>query len=150
MIAVTMFLAVAVLGIAAGALVAEGAVLVPFWRSLAPEAFLAWYRSNARILLRFFGPVEVAAALLPGLAALIAWASGSPGAPQLGVATALSLVVLASFPVYFRDANASFAEGTIEHDKVSDELRRWARWHWFRTAVALLAFLASISGALAD
>src|SRR6267378_2029146 len=52
-------LAAVALGLAAGATLAEGAVLVPFWRSLDPEAFLAWYRRYAALLLRFFGPLEV-------------------------------------------------------------------------------------------
>jgi hypothetical protein len=50
-------LATIALGLSAGALLAEGAVLVPFWRSLQPESFLAWYRENAALLLRFFGPL---------------------------------------------------------------------------------------------
>jgi hypothetical protein len=37
-------LAVLALGLAAGAVLTEAAVLVPFWRSLPPESFLGWYR----------------------------------------------------------------------------------------------------------
>src|SRR4030095_4538670 len=52
------------LGLAAGAMLAEGAVLVPYWRSLPPDAFLAWYVDNAARLLNFYGPLELVSAIL--------------------------------------------------------------------------------------
>jgi len=52
-------LATLALGVAAGAMLAEGAVLVPWWRSMPPEAFLRWYADNARRLFEFFGPLEI-------------------------------------------------------------------------------------------
>ena len=39
-------LATMALGVAAGAMLAEGAVLVPWWRAMPPEAFLRWYADN--------------------------------------------------------------------------------------------------------
>lgn len=138
------FLAAAALGLTAGALLAEGAVLVPFWRSLAPGAFLGWYRENGNLLLRFYGPLEVAAALLIVLATGAEWLdAGSPPA-SLAIASLLALLVLGSFPLYFKQANARFAEGTIAPERVPGELRRWARWHWARVAISTAAFLAAI------
>ena len=58
------FLAQVALGISAGALLAEAKVLVPFWRGLEPSEFLAWYRKHADLLLRFFGPLEIVAAVV--------------------------------------------------------------------------------------
>lgn len=137
-------LAIAALGLSAGALLAEGAILVPFWRSLPARSFLAWYREHAGLLLRFFAPLEIAAALLPALAAAVGWLGGSAGAPLLAVSAALALLVLAAFPAYFQRANASFADQSIAVDQVPDELRRWSRWHWGRACVATLAFLLAI------
>ncbi len=137
-------LSIVVLGLTAGALLTEGAVLVTFWRSLPPEPFLAWYRENAHILLRFFAPLEILAALLATLAVIAtSMATGSP-APLLVASSLLSLLVLAAFPLYFKSANSSFAEGTIEAAKVEDELKRWARWHWLRVTIATAAFLAAL------
>jgi hypothetical protein len=48
-------LATTALGLSAGALLTEGAILVPFWRSLQPESFLGWYRQHAGLLQKFFG-----------------------------------------------------------------------------------------------
>lgn len=136
--------AVVVLGVASGALVTEGAVLVPFWRSLPPAGFLAWYRQHAALLFRFFGSLEIVA-LLATLAALaVRWhATGSPDA-WLAVAAALCFAVLLVFPLYFQAVNARFERGDIPHDDVGPELARWARWHWVRTAMALAAFVAAL------
>ena len=60
-------LTVGALGLFAGAMLTEAGLLVPFWRSLDSAAFHAWYRSNARRLIAFFGPLTWGA----GVAALV-------------------------------------------------------------------------------
>lgn len=134
-------LAVVFLGLAAGALLAEAGVLVPFWRSLAPEAFLAWYQQHARLLLRFFGPLEVASGAFVVGATLLAWLGFIGGRYLLSGSALLTVLVLASFPAYFQAANGRFAAGSISHDEVGAELRRWAAWHLARTILAVLAFI---------
>jgi hypothetical protein len=51
-------IAVVALGLMAGSLVAEGAILVPFWRSQQPAPFLAWHKQHAARLQNFFGPMR--------------------------------------------------------------------------------------------
>jgi len=128
------------LGLSAGALLAEGAVLVPFWRGMTPASFLAWYRAHAELLFKFFGPLEIVAAGLT-LAALAAhWLTGAASSAPLFLAALLAVAVLLAFPLYFQKVNASFAAGTIAPERVADELRRWARWHWCRTGLGIGAF----------
>ena len=140
-------LAVLALGLTAGALLAEGALLVPFWQSLAPEAFLAWYAGNASLLFNFFAPLEIASAVLALAAAVVYRFRRRSGTGLLAVAAALALVILVAFPLYFKDVNASFAAGTIDPAEVPAELARWAKGHWIRTAMAIVAFAAALLGA---
>lgn len=137
-------LAILALGISAGALITEGAVLVPIWRSLRPDAFLAWYREHAALLLRFFGPLEVVAATLALAAFVLRWRVGPEMPRVLAVSAGLSVAVLLVFPLYFQRVNAGFADGTTPPERVPDELARWARWHWMRTAFAVAAFIAAL------
>jgi hypothetical protein len=134
------------LGLTAGALLAEGAVLVPYWRSLEPAAFLEWYATHAELLFRFFAPLEITSTLLAiGSAAL----TREPlnGTRGLRLASALlAVAVLAAFPIYFAEVNSSFAAGTIPHETLADELTRWASWHWARTLLAIAAFAAALMG----
>ena len=135
-------LAALALGIAAGAMLAEGAVLVPWWRSMPPEAFLRWYAENARRLLEFYGPLEIVGATLTLLAAVL----HAPGRRWFVGAALLALAILAAFPIYFRDANASMETGAIGIDRVSGELGRWAAWHWGRTMLGIIALALAIMG----
>jgi hypothetical protein len=141
--------AVVALGLSAGALVAEGAVLVPFWRSLDPASFLDWYGRHATLLLRFFGPLEGAGAGLAAAAATLAALDGGEAGRLLGAATLLALGVLAAFPLYFQRVNAGFADRSIATERVAAELRRWSRWHWARTALAVAAFACAAAAPLA-
>lgn len=131
------------LGLAAGALLTEGAVLVPWWQSLPPEAFLDWYATNAARLFNFFGVVEIAASVLAvAAAALYRFHRGGGG---LFVAAAgLAVAVLSFFPLYFEQVNADFAAGTVELEAVAGELALWAAWHWARTIVGVAAFVAAL------
>jgi hypothetical protein len=134
-------LAVVALGLSAGAVLAEGAVLIPFWRSLPPESFLAWYRQHAALLFRFFGSLEIVAAGSIILATL-----GRRSA-LLALSAVLAVLVLAVFPLYFQRANASFADATIPVTEVAAELRRYATWHWARVALAVAAFTVAVVAA---
>ena len=137
-----------VLGLSAGSVLTEGAVMVPDWRSMPPADFLQWYAANAARLFNFFGPLEMAATLLAIAAAIILRARRRQGAGSMGMAAALSLAVLLTFPMYFRDVNLSFEHATIAPEQVPAELTRWAAWHWARTAIAIAAFVAALSSTL--
>ena len=134
------------LGLTSGALLTEAVVLVPFWRSLPPESFLDWYRANAALLFNFFGPLEIVATVLIVLAAAMALIRRRPGFGWWVLACLFAVFVLAAFPLYFREANASFELATIEVTMVSEELERWAAWHWGRTVIAFAAFAAAALG----
>jgi hypothetical protein len=137
-------LAALLLGLTAGALLTEGAVLITSWRSSSPSDFLDWYRQNAKLLVNFYGPLEIFAAALAIAAAVLVSATDGSGLGLLMLAAALAFTVLAMFPLYFRATNASFVAGTIELQRVADELRRYARWHWVRTALGIAAFATAI------
>jgi hypothetical protein len=137
-------LAAIALGLQAGALLAEALVLVPSWRALEATDFLRWYERNGPLLLRFFGPLEVAATGFVLLAAASSFFTNHPGRLAMALASLLALAVLLSFPIYFRSANESFAKATIPAAQVSAELRRWAAWHWARTGLAIAAFVSAL------
>ena len=132
------------LGLFAGAMVTEGIVLVPYWRSLPPAAFFAWYAANDRRLLRFFGQLTSATALLVVVAAVVALWTGHPAAAHAALSAALMIAVVASFFLYFKRANQSFATASIDPAAVATELARWAAWHWLRTLLSFLAVASAL------
>ena len=136
--------AVGLLGITAGAMLTEAVVLVPYWQSLAPTAFFGWYADNAALLVDFYSPLEVGTAIATLAAAIVFSAQGLRGARFMWVAAILSLLVIGTFFVYFKDANASFADQSIDAHALADALVTWERWQWGRVALGVAAFLASI------
>lgn len=137
-------LATIALGLMAGALVAEGALLVPFWRSLQPADFLAWYKQHASLLQKFFGPLEVAAAVLTITASALKWIHQDDGRYWLASSAILAVTVLAVFPIYFLRTNTSFRTGGIAIDHVRGELQQWSRWHGGRTILAIASFTTAV------
>ena len=122
-------LAVASLGIFFGAMLTEGLVLVPYWRSLPAEAFYSWYAANDKRLLGFFGPLTWLAALSALAAAAISLWTAHPGRWYAVVTAACLLVVVSMFFVYFERANAAFSGGGMPANQLRAELDRWAVWH---------------------
>lgn len=143
------WVAAASLGIYAGAMLTEAGVLVPFWRELPPADFLRWYRANTGRLNGFFGAVTVAAVLFALLAAATSLWQGHPGRWWAVAAAVVPLGLLGGYFAYFEPANVSFAEGTIAPDAVPAALARWHLWHNVRTALTVLAFVASLLAARA-
>jgi hypothetical protein len=137
--------AVVALGLSAGAMLTEAVVLVSYWRSLAPQDFLSWFHDNDARLVAFFGPLQVASVVLTaGAAGLSAWAAPDRRTLFLGAAALLALAALALYPLYFREANASFATATVRPDDLPRALAGWAAWHWLRTAIGVGAFVAGL------
>jgi hypothetical protein len=137
--------ATAVLGISAGAMLAEQMVLVPYWRSLPPADFLRWFAENEPRLVAFYGPLEIAAMTLAVLATLLHALRRRAGIGWLACSMLLAVAVLALYPAYFREVNARFAAGTIDVAQVPAELVRWSAWQWYRIAAGMGAFLTSVA-----
>jgi len=138
------FLAAAALSLFIGALLTEAMVLVPMWRTLQPQEFFALHAAHAHRLYAFFSPLTVGATLLSVVAAVTSAVTDRPSGWASTVAAGLTLVVLATYGLYFRRANARFAEASVSHGDLPGELRRWAAWHWLRTTIGLAALAASL------
>ena len=137
-------LGVLLLGLTAGAMLAEAAILVPYWRSLAPADFFDWYAAHASLLVDFYSPLEIASAVVALVCAVLYSAQSRAGARLWWVASILSILVIATFFVYFKDANAGFSSRAISEDSLPTALEAWSRWQWGRVGVGLAAFVASV------
>lgn len=144
MVALLLYVSAVASGLFAGAMLTEGMVLVPYWRAVPAVEFLAWYRANHDRLLGYFGAVTVFAFVATWAAALGVLWSVHPGRWPALTAAILVLLTVVMFPLYFRGVNDRFASGDMPSGDVRGELARWAALHWYRTAVALVAFGAAL------
>lgn len=144
MIDLLRLLCVASLGVFAGAMLTEGGVLVPYWRSLSAQEFYAWYAANDARLLGFFGPLTTTMAILAVLAAIGGFWQVHPGRWFSAVAAVLCVFVVSTFFLYFQQANASFTAASVSATELPAELARWAWWHGLRTVVSFLALALAL------
>ena len=138
------FLSAAGLALFVGALLTEAVVLVPLWRSLRPQEFFVLHAAHAHRLYGFFAPLTTAATCLAVVAAVTSEIAGRPGRLTAVLAATLTLVTLSTYFLYFQRANARLAAASIKPEDLPAELARWAAWHWFRTAIGLVALASSL------
>ena len=133
-----------ILGLFVGSLLTEGMILVPYWRSLNPETFLALHGALGPRLFRYFAPLTVASTLIPAVTFIYCFWVGAEGWTYSAIVAAIQLAILGIFFYYFKSANASFASGSVGVDGLPAELSRWSNWHWLRTTMGLVAFALSL------
>lgn len=136
--------AATLLGLLAGALLAEGALLVPYWRTLSAEQFYALHPTYGPRLYRFYAPLTIAAPLAALLSAGLALAFGIDRAAAAVGAALLALALVACYGLFFRRANDDFSRKAVAAADLPAALARWAAWHHARVVIAILAFLCSL------
>ena len=134
------------LGLFVGALLAEGFLFVPYWRSLPADVFFSLHKEYGPRIYRFFAPLTILATMLAIVAAVVCFATAQPGHWPTAIAGILSVSMMGIYLIYFKQANAKFAEGRIRADELAAELGRWARWHWVRVIIGVIAFAAALFG----
>ena len=130
-----------VVGALAGALLAEGALIVPYWQGLSEEDFFRLHKNSGFRLFQFYGPLTIAAAFMTVLNSLSSSLCSHPGECfSLSAMIMLGLAIVMYF-AYFRKANAGFATGVIVSATLQEELAKWAFLHWIRVGFVFVAFI---------
>lgn len=140
------FVTVVVLGISAGAMLGEQLTLVPYWQAMPAGDFYAWYADNAARLKGFFSPLQITSAVLVLLTAIVCKLYRQPGTLWFGMSTLFGIAVLATFFLYFKEANANFIAATMTANELSAALVEWSSWQWGRIALGVAAFCAALYG----
>lgn len=140
------FFTVAAMGVSVGSMLGEQKTLVPFWLGMQPDAFHAWYVDNAQQLKSFFSPLQISCVVLALIATIYCWIQHHPGTLWLGISLLFSVGVLATFFLFFKDANAAFATHIMPTEALSTLLADWSTWQWGRIALAASAFAAALYG----
>jgi len=138
MIELIILLTTSIIGLYAGSLLMEGAILVPYWRRMKPNDFFNKHSEMGPGLFRYFAPLTTLAVVLSVLTAVLT------GGRHI-IAAGFCVSALVIFYVYFKKANASFADHSLPNDKLKAELKKWSTWHWIRTVAVIIALFVSVS-----
>ena len=131
------------LGLLAGAMLLIALAVAPFWQSLSPAEFRAWFAAHAFRIGRLMIPLGAAAALAAVAAA--AAGRGLPGRASRLRAAAAALGIGIITLVVNEPANERFAApGVLDDAGTRALLARWVAWHRVRVALGLVGFLAAL------
>jgi hypothetical protein len=130
-------------GLLTGAMLLIGISIVGFWKSLTPSEFVLWFASHSSRLGDIMIPLGAITVLVSLAAVAVSWRLRSKQRQWAMIAALCALCVMASYPVFFAGANASFIAGGLSDSAVRALLDQWALWHWGRTLLGLIGFVAA-------
>jgi anthrone oxygenase-like protein len=139
-----MMLTCLVLGFLAGGMLVIGVSFVGFWKSLSPSDFQAWFASYSYLIGRLMIPLGVSSVALTVAAIVVCWRGPARCRRWLLVAALSAVSVMITYPVFFAATNEAFERGGLSDSAIRVLLDRWVTWHWVRTGLGTLGFLAAL------
>jgi Domain of unknown function (DUF1772) len=130
------------LGLLTGAMLVIGVSLVSFWKSLSPSDFQAWFATHSHLLGRLMIPLGIGGLAVSVAAVIAGWRSSARG--WLLIAAVSAMGVMVTYPLFFATANETFVRGGLADAAVRSLLDRWAAWHWLRTGLGAVGFVAAL------
>jgi hypothetical protein len=133
------------LGLLAGAMLFILMILVPYWSSLEPATFRAWFATNYNRLFNLFVPLGFGATLIAIGAAASGWRRQMRKLRWLILAAASAVATVLITLAVNEPANLRFiAPGGLSDSETTVLLQHWIFWHSIRVALGIAAFFASI------
>ena len=133
-----------VLGLLAGGMLVIGVAFVSFWKSLSPSDFQTWFASYSHLIGRLMIPLGVASIAATVVTLIAGWSSPAARRGWLLVAALSAIGVMVTYPIFFAGTNESFARGGLSDSAARSLLDRWATWHWIRTGLGVVGFIAAL------
>jgi MFS family permease len=139
-----MMLTCLVFGLLAGGMLVIGVAFVSFWKSFSSSDLQAWFASYSHLIGRLMITLG-AGSVVATVATLFACWSSSPTRRRWLLIAALSAIgVMVTYPIFFAGTNAAFERGGLSDSSVRSLLDRWATWHWIRTGLGIVGFVAAL------
>ncbi len=133
------FLLVAIFSIFVGAQITEAALMLPHWKVLPATEFYEYYNQFGAGIGRFYSILTLMASAIPLGTSIYFFSKKSPARWYSLASLLLTLMFVAVFFIYFKDANQRFFDAGLSTEDLAAELVLWGYWHWFRVGLELLA-----------
>src|SRR5262249_41399649 len=121
-----------------------GVSLVSFWKSLSPSDFQAWFASHSHLVGRLMIPLGAGGIAVSVAAVAACRAARVTRRRWLLIAAASARGVAVICPLFVAATNEWFVRGGRSDAAARSLLYRWAIWHWIRTGLGALGFLAAL------
>lgn len=134
-----LFSLIAVFSIFLGSQITEGALLVPYWKSLTALDFYTYYADFGPKIGRFYTLLTIAAVLIPLGVSVYCFAKKSKALVYALTATIFALLIILLFYVYFKGVNQQFYQAAFTNDELHNVLLKWEFCHWARVVIEFLS-----------
>lgn len=131
-----------ILGLLVGGMLVIGASLISFWKGLSPGGFQGWFASHSHLIGRVMIPLGIGSVAAAVAAVVACWRG--PARRWLLIAALSAMGVMVTYPLFFAGANAAFMRGGLSDEEIRSLLARWETWHWVRTGLGVLGFVAAL------
>ena len=133
------FLSVTVFSIFIGSQITEGALLVPYWRSLSSINFYSYYNEFGPFIGQFYTVLTIIAALIPIIISIYCKSTNSKALKFALISSFFAILFVSSFYIYFKDTNELFYKSILNDIELKNELVIWSYWHWGRVFIECLS-----------
>lgn len=132
---------VVIFSIFIGSQITEGVLLVPYWQSLSPDKFYAYYNKFGPSIGKFYTSLTISAALIPIVISIYCKSINSNALKFALISSFFAILFVSSFYIYFKDANELFYQGALNNVELKNELVLWSYWHWGRIFIECLSLV---------
>lgn len=134
-----LFFSVTIFAVFIGSQITEGALLVPYWQSLAAKDFYAYYKAFGPSIGKFYTVLTIMAALIPVFTSIYCKLIRSKALRFALISSFLAVLFVSSFYIYFKGTNELFYQAALSDAALKNELITWSNWHWSRVFVECLS-----------
>ena len=75
---------------------------------------------------------------------LVCWRDSATGCRWVLLAAGSAMGVMVTYPLFFEATNEAIIRGGLSDPAALSLLERWATWHWIRTGLGGLGFVAAL------
>lgn len=134
-----LFFSVTLFSIFIGSQITEGLLLVPYWQSLSFTDFYSYYANFGPSIGQFYTVLTLIAAVIPIIISIYCKTIHSNALNFALVSSFFALLFVASFFLYFKEANELFYQAALTETELKKELVVWSYWHWGRVFIECLS-----------
>lgn len=138
------YTSIAIFSIFIGSQITEGALLVPYWKSLSSNAFYSYFQQFGPSIAQFYTILTIIAALIPLIVSIYAYWTKSKGFYYAVGSSVFAVLFIACFYVYFKGANEQFLQAAFTDTALKNELVTWNNWHWGRIGLEFISLILLI------
>ncbi len=138
---ILLLFSIAIFSIFLGSQIAEGCLLVPYWKSLSATEFYTYYSKFGPAIGKFFTILTITAVLIPIAVSIYCYSNKSSALKYSLASTFFAVLIIVLFYVYFKDMNQQFYDSAFNSQQLKAELISWGNWHWLRVIFEFLSLI---------